>query len=787
MSAQDEQTPAPAKALVGLGEFFDDRFRGARSVRTLLKKVFPDHWTFLLGEIALYSFIILLLTGTFLTLFFQPSMTDVVYHGTYTRLDGVHMSEAYASTLNISFDVRGGLLMRQIHHWAADLFMAAIMAHMLRIFFSGAYRKPRDVNWLIGITMFVLGMLEGLFGYSLPDDLLSGTGLRILEGVILGIPIVGTYLSFFLFGGQFPGHDIIPRLYIIHVLLIPGLILGLVSAHLFIMFHQKHTQHAGLGRTEKNVVGAPTYPYFMAKTGAFFFFVFGALALLSTVAQINPIWLYGPYSPVAISAGSQPDFYMGFLEGALRVFPSWTWDLGGHTVAWDVLIPGLVPLGVIFTGAALWPWIERWATGDQAEHHINDRPRNAPTRSAIGMAAVTFYAIMLLEGANDLIAMHLDISLYLTTEIARWAVFLGGPGLLRDQADLPRAAAQGPGTARARGRDRHHQADAGRRVRRAAPAGLRGDAGCPAVPELAAAPARHCRAGRERRSGAGRPQHRRQGPRHRVPGDDREHPAAGRQRARRQRPQRARRRRGRGARRGRRRPAVAPGSRRGRRPARAGRAGPAVRPAARRPRRLTRPGPAPVTGPAPADMETDPGSTEPDTGPGRAATARAARAERVLAASLRVMIIPVVVLILSALGAFGYGLALFVHSVQSVAAHPFPVGHQVGFFLLDIDLFLIGTTLLISAVGLYDLFIRELHARPAVSLPAWLDMHDLNDLKARVIAMIVLVLSVSFAELAVDSTDGRQVLELGTGVALVIVALTIFTRLTGHSNDKTGV
>src|SRR5487761_1255961 len=311
-------------ALDGVGGWLDDRFHGAKGVRVLMRKVFPDHWSFMLGEIALWSFVILLLTGTYLALFFDPSSAVVVYHGSYTKLDGLSMSQAYQSTLNISFDVRGGLLMRQIHHWAADLFMATIMAHMLRIFFTGAYRKPRDVNWLIGITLFVLGMLEGLFGYSLPDDLLSGTGLRILEGVILGIPIVGTYISFFLFGGQFPGHDIVPRLYIIHVLLIPGLILGLVSAHLFIMFHQKHTQHPGLGRTEKNVVGAPMYPYFMAKTGAFFFFVFGGLALLSTVAQINPIWLYGPYSPVAISAGSQPDFYMGFLEGTLRVFPSWT-------------------------------------------------------------------------------------------------------------------------------------------------------------------------------------------------------------------------------------------------------------------------------------------------------------------------------------------------------------------------------------------------------------------------------------------------------------------------------
>jgi ubiquinol-cytochrome c reductase cytochrome b subunit len=413
------------RALEGTGRWLDDRFHGARGFRVLFRKIFPDHWTFLLGEIALYTFIILLLTGTFLTLFFQPSMTEVVYHGSYTHLDGVHMSEAYASTLNISFDVRGGLLMRQIHHWAADLFMAAIFAHMLRIFFTGAYRKPRETNWLIGITMLTLGLLEGLFGYSLPDDLLSGTGLRILEGVLLSIPIVGTYLTFFLFGGQYPGNDIIPRLYIIHVLLIPALLLALISAHLFLMFHQKHTQMPGKGRTNTNVVGAPTYPYFMAKTGAFFLFVFAAVSLAATFVQINPIWLYGPYTPVGISAGSQPDFYMGMLEGTLRVFPSWTWDLAGHTVAWDVFVPALVPLGAIFTGAALWPFLEQWITGDRREHHLLDRPRNAPTRTAIGIAAVTFWGVFWAEGANDIIADQLNISLYVTTEIARWAVFIG--------------------------------------------------------------------------------------------------------------------------------------------------------------------------------------------------------------------------------------------------------------------------------------------------------------------------------------------------------------------------
>ena len=411
--------------LEGTGRFFDDRLRAARPVRAFLRKVFPDHWSFLLGEIALYSFIILLLTGTFLTFFFQPSMTEVVYHGAYTPLRGVRMSEAYASTLNISFDVRGGLLMRQIHHWAALLFVAAIMVHMLRIFFTGAYRKPREFNWLIGITIFTFAIFEGLFGYSLPDDLLSGTGLKITQGVLQSIPIVGTYASFFLFGGEFPGHLIIPRLYIIHVLLIPALLLALISAHLFLMFHQKHTQFPGKGRTNANVIGAPMYPYFMIKTGAFFLFIFAVLALLSTFAQINPIWLFGPYNPSGITAGSQPDFYMGALEGALRLMPPWEWNVFGHTLMFNVFIPALVPLGIIFGGGALWPFLEQWITGDRREHHVLDRPRNAATRTGIGMAAVTFYGVLWLEGANDIIADQLQIPLYTLTWIARVAIFVG--------------------------------------------------------------------------------------------------------------------------------------------------------------------------------------------------------------------------------------------------------------------------------------------------------------------------------------------------------------------------
>ncbi|REE99524.1 cytochrome b [Thermomonospora umbrina] len=421
-------TPAPPKAVSGPLNFIDDRLGSTTFFKRNMKKVFPDHWSFMLGEIALYSFIILLLTGTFLTLWFQPSMHEVVYDGSYEKLKGVPMSAAYESTLHITFDVRGGLLMRQMHHWAAILFMCAICAHMLRVFFTGAYRKPRELNWLIGIGLFTLGMVEGLFGYSLPDDLLSGTGLRITQGVAESIPVVGTYIYMFLFGGEFPhgtNGEIIPRLFTLHVLLIPGIILALVTAHMMIMWHQKHTQMPGPQRTNENVVGYPFYPVFMAKTGAYFLFTFGVVALMATFAQINPIWLFGPYDPGAISAGSQPDWYMGILEGSLRIMPNWETTAFGHTVSWNVLIPALGPLGIIFTGAALWPFIEQWVTGDRRWHHTVERPRNAPVRTGVGMAAVAFYGLLWLAGGNDVIAEKFHVSLFATTWFFRFAVIIG--------------------------------------------------------------------------------------------------------------------------------------------------------------------------------------------------------------------------------------------------------------------------------------------------------------------------------------------------------------------------
>lgn len=420
MSATVRLASKPVKAL-------DDRLTIGKLAKDNLRKVFPDHWSFLLGEIALYSFIVLLLSGVFLTLFFKPSMVEVVYQGSYLPLRGVPMSEAYASTLDISFDVRGGLLMRQVHHWSALIFVAAMTVHMFRVFFTGAFRRPREINWSIGGVLLLMGLAAGFTGYSLPDDLLSGTGLRIIEGIILSIPIVGTYLSFLIFGGNYPGEDIISRLYIAHVLLVPGLILALITAHLLIVWYQKHTQWQGPGRTEQNVVGFPLFPIYTAKAGGFFFVVSGVIVLMSALIQVNPVWFWGPYDPSQVSAGTQPDWYIGWLDGMLRVMPAWEFVIGGYTLSLNVMIPSLIMPGVLTVLLLAYPAIERFATGDDREHHLLDRPRNNPTRTGIGVMAIVFYGLLWLSGGNDFVATIFQVPVNYITTFMRVALFVLPP------------------------------------------------------------------------------------------------------------------------------------------------------------------------------------------------------------------------------------------------------------------------------------------------------------------------------------------------------------------------
>ncbi|WP_068421914.1 cytochrome bc1 complex cytochrome b subunit [Janibacter terrae] len=430
LRAGDAPVTAPLspgmKKVGGVAGWIDDRTGSAKGVGYLMRKVFPDHWSFMLGEIAMYSMIVCMLTGVFLTFWFDPSMAHTVYEGSYAPLNGVGMSRAYASTLDISFDVKGGLLIRQIHHWAALLFIVALSVHMLRVFFTGAYRKPREINWVIGCVLSLLALVEGFAGYSLPDDLLSGTGLRAAQGFMVAAPVIGSYLSYAVFGGTFPGDDIMPRLYSVHILLLPGILIALFTVHIVLVALQKHTQYPGPGKTNDNVVGFPVMPVYAAKAGGFFFIVFGGIALISSLIQINAVWVHGPYEPNATTAGAQPDWYMGFPDGALRLLPGWMeFTTFGYTWAWPVIIGALGVIPAFYGAMIAYPFIENWVTGDKREHHLLQRPRNAPTRTAIGMAGLTLYGVLMFAAANDIIAIKFGMSINDITLILRVLVFLG--------------------------------------------------------------------------------------------------------------------------------------------------------------------------------------------------------------------------------------------------------------------------------------------------------------------------------------------------------------------------
>ena len=407
-----------------LARWVDDRLRLAEGSRRYFRKAFPAHWSFLIGEVALFSLVILLFTGTFLALFYTPDTNLVIYDGPYEPLVGREISAAYDSTLRLSFEVRGGLLMRQVHHWAALIFVVAIVVHMLRVFFTGAFRRPRELNWVIGVLLLLLAFGAGFTGYSLPDDLLSGTGLRIGYSALLGIPFVGPLLGFIGIGGEYPGSDVLGRLHVMHVMLLPAGLLGLVGLHLWILVRQKHTQKPGRGATQDNVVGEPLFPNQTLVSLALFAFTIAATAMMGGFFEINPVWLYGPYEPFQVFAPAQPDWYMGWLEGLLRLWPPWEFTVFGVTFA-STFVPGVVIPGLMFGVVFAWPWIERrFITKDDREHHLLERPRDQPLRTAIGVAGLTLLLVIFVAGSNDVLAADTTTSIRVVTALLQIGAFV---------------------------------------------------------------------------------------------------------------------------------------------------------------------------------------------------------------------------------------------------------------------------------------------------------------------------------------------------------------------------
>ena len=366
-----------------------------------------DRWAAAFGRIAGYSFAVAVVTGIPLLPFFRPSMASLVYHGSYRLLDGVTMSQAYQSVLAISFDVRGGLLIRQVHHWSADLFVAAVILRLLRAFFRGRFSGRALPDWLIWVTLLPLGMLAAYTGTILPDDGLSGGSLGVITGVLLSVPLVGTHLVFWIFGGAPPGHQVIGSDYWVHILVLPAL-----AGALLLLSFRPSLRWARRMRPDPLLL-----------------FTCAVLVLLGTIAQINPVWLVGPYQPGSISAEAVPDWYMAFLDGALRIMPAWELTVAGHPLALGVLIPGLVVPALFFTCLALYPLADRrTASGRPPRGLLPPMPADLANRTATGVAGLTFYGLLWAAAANDQIAFHLHLDLYTVTWIFRVLV-LAGPAL----------------------------------------------------------------------------------------------------------------------------------------------------------------------------------------------------------------------------------------------------------------------------------------------------------------------------------------------------------------------
>ena len=405
----------------------DRRTGGAPLLRRALRYVFPDHWSFLLGEVALYTFIVLVVTGLYLTFFFDPSTAPTHYHGAYGPLAGQQMSQAYKSVVDISFSVKAGLLMRQTHHWAADVFIAAIVLHLLRVFFTGAFRKPRELTYLIGLAVLGLALLEGFLGYSLVDDLLSGMGLAIAYSVVLSIPVIGANIASLLWGGPFPGAPAFwSRLYIAHVLIFPVLIGGLLAMHLALVAGRHHTQFRSSPRqSERRVVGLPAFPAQAPRSLALLFAVVGVLFLLGGLVQINPIWLWGPYHVGASTNGAQPDWYLGWLIGALRLVPGWDLVIGHRTVVPNPFWGGILFPAVVFGTLAIWPFAERRISGDRETHNLLERPRNNPWRTAFGVALITWVFLIFLAGSADRVDVTFGLGYATQIRVYRILIWVG--------------------------------------------------------------------------------------------------------------------------------------------------------------------------------------------------------------------------------------------------------------------------------------------------------------------------------------------------------------------------
>jgi ubiquinol-cytochrome c reductase cytochrome b subunit len=396
-----------------IGDALEERLAFRAALRRAKRRLFPGHWSFLLGEVTLFSFVALVLSGVYLALFYRASTTTLVYAGADPSFEGLSLPDAFASVLDLSVGVPFGLVLRRFHHFAAHLFLGSLLLHAARVYFTGAFRRPRDLTWWIGLALFALALLNGFSGYCLPFDMRGGTAMRMLMTTLESVPWVGSWLATLVFGAPFPGPYILPRLYIEHVFVGPALIAVLIAAHLFLVVRLTHTEFPGPGRSSAIEVGARMWPDQTARTTTVALLVFGTCALLAAFFPVEAVQVYGPFQVLSSYPPLSPDWFVMWIEGAYRLLPR---QLDFHLVGADFTNPFygaiVLPL-VVFGGCAVYPFVDRRVYRDQYRgDHVLDRPRERPGRTAFGVGGLTFLVLLSFGDIDDRLASAFAVEVW---------------------------------------------------------------------------------------------------------------------------------------------------------------------------------------------------------------------------------------------------------------------------------------------------------------------------------------------------------------------------------------
>lgn len=391
-AATRRQTSPTRRRYRGAMAWFDERVGLAGFYEKFGRKAFPVHTSFFLGEMAAFSFFILVVTGAYLGLIYIPSNVEIDY-------GGQQLPEAYASVKLIE-SIPVANLFRTVHAWSAHLLIASVVLHAMRIFFTGTYRKPRELNWVIGVVLLGLTLMAGFVGYSLPYDSYAVTATGVGYSIARSIPLVGNIAAELFFGGIYPTLGSLPRLYTIHVFIVPALLALVIGLHLLLVIKQKHTQPGYARKLAEpgRVLGVPLWPYQAILAGQLLLFMFGGLFLLSAFVPIRPIDAYGPPGPETPEV--KPDWYLLWVYGFLKLVPRQVQLTLGPFNIGPEFIGGLVFPALFLGVITIVPWLDRTNRSGKRYEYL-EPPRQAPLRVACGVGFLVYIATLFLAAFYD--------------------------------------------------------------------------------------------------------------------------------------------------------------------------------------------------------------------------------------------------------------------------------------------------------------------------------------------------------------------------------------------------